>query len=382
MTAKIKPTSKTYTITPDLIHRSMQPLWSDEEGCWCSSDHWVYRLEYATMKLSKVFRLPRKSGTLIGILKDTLARSRIRQRWFPGVDISTLVELPNHDIVIIYDQVYWYSPQHHHSEAVPLNFQGEIPIAAPLRGGAAIHGKSHCVYFGEYLNGHDRAIRIFRIDVTRPVVETCWSFPREEIKHVHAIHYDRFRNRLWICTGDLDHESAFYYTDDEFGSVHRFAGDDQTWRAIAVLFDEKGMEWGMDAGKDAPAMAINKIYRYDFDSGLRTEKAIIYNPAYAACEMSDGTAIMQTTFEPGRKQDTPEAAALWHRDHQGHWGQIYATPYQFDPLGKQSRYGHLTIPMGCSPSKYLVFTPVNSKFMSRHLLKVSFNPEMLPPINS
>jgi hypothetical protein len=323
------------------------------------------------MKLRKVFRLPGKSDTLQGKIKDALARSRIRQRWFPGVDISTLVQLPNRDIVIIYDQVYWYSPQHHRSEAVALAFPGQTPIAAPLRGGAAVHGKSHCVYFGEYLNGHERAIRVFRIDLTRPVVEACWSFPRDEIKHIHAIHYDPFRNRLWICTGDLDHESAFYYSDDEFASVHRFAGGDQTWRAIAVLFDETGMEWGMDAGKDAPAEAINRIFRYDFASGLHTERAVIGNPAYAACEMSDGTAIMQTTYEPGRKQDTPEAAALWHRDQQGQWQQIFASPYRFDSRGKSGRYGFLLIPRGCIPAKCLVFTPANGEHMSRHLMALS-----------
>lgn len=375
MTAQIKPASKATTRAPTLVHRSMQPLWSDAESCWCSSDHWVYRLEYASMKLGKVFRLPRKSNSLIGKLKDALARSRIRQRWFPGVDISTLVQLPNRDIVIIYDQVYWYSPQHHHSEAIALPFIGQPPIAAPWRGGAAIHGKSHSVYFGEYLNGHDRDIRVFRIDVSRHVVETCWSFPREVIKHIHAIHFDPFRNRLWICTGDLDHESAFYYTDDEFGSVHRLAGGDQTWRAIAVLFDETGMEWGMDAGKDAPADAINRIFRYDFTSGLRTERAIIGNPAYAVCEMSDGTAIMQTTFEPGRKQDTPVAASLWHRDHHGHWRQIYESPYSVDPKCKIGRYGFLLIPRGCIPAEFLIFTPANSEHMSRHLMALSLTAE-------
>src|SRR5690606_8868361 len=111
-----------------------------------------------------------------------------------------------------------------------------------------VHPFSQRVYYGEYLNGHYRDIRVCRVDIETHKVETCWSFPRSETKHIHAIHYDRFRNRLWICTGDRDHESSFYYTDDEFATVHHFAGGDQSWRAIAMLFDETGMEWGMDAG--------------------------------------------------------------------------------------------------------------------------------------
>lgn len=357
-----------------LLHRAMQPLWSDTEGCWCSSDHWIYRFQYASQKLHKVFRLPRKSNTLVGKIKDLLARSRIRQLCLPGVEISTLVELSDGCVVVIYDQVYCYSPQRHQREATILPFIDNPSPAAPLRGGASVHEKSQRVYFGEYLNNHDRAIRILKIDTSAQRVETCWSFPRSEIKHIHAIHYDRFRNRLWICTGDKDHESAFYYTDDEFKTVHRFAGGDQSWRAIALLFDETGMEWGMDAGKDAPANAINRIYRYDFTTGQRTERAVIGNPAYAACDLSNGTAIIQTTFEPGRKQDTPEAAALWHRNQQGEWQEIYTSPYHLDPRSKIGRYGFLLIPRGCTPAKQLLFTPANSTRMNRHLLSLPLKP--------
>jgi len=243
---------------------ALQPVWSDETGCWCTSDHWVFRYDYGSSRLRKVFRLPRKSHNLAGRIKDAVARSWLRRRFAPGVGIDTLVQLAGGVLVAMYDQVYWYSPGQHCGEARALPFVGQPALASPLRGGAAVHDISQCVYFGEYLNGHLCDIRVARVDLTRQSVEVCWTFSRSDIKHVHAIHYDRFRNRLWICTGDLDHESVIWYTDDEFQSVHRFSGGDQTWRAIAMLFDETGMEWGMDAGKDAPADAINRLFRYDF----------------------------------------------------------------------------------------------------------------------
>lgn len=341
------------------LHFAMQPNWSDADGCWCTSDHWVFRYDYITQQLRKDFRLPRKSNTLLGRLKDFLARSWLRQHFFPVVGISNLVELPNRDIIIIYDQVFWYSPQHHDQFAVALPCAEKPAMAPPLRGGIAVHDKSNCSYFGEYLNGHDRPIRVFRIDVSRRMVEACWSFSRCEIKHIHAIHYDRFRNRLWICTGDLDHESAFYYTDDEFCSVHRFAGGDQSWRAIALLFDETGMEWGMDAGKDAPAEAINRIYRYDFQTGARTEQAVIGNPAYSALAFEDGTALMQTSFEPGRLQNTAEEMTLWFRDVDRYWHPCYSVPYQLGSIQGAGKYGHIFLPAGISPQGQALFTPFN-----------------------
>jgi len=350
---------------------ALQPVWSDEQGCWCTSDHWVFRYEYTTGRLRKVFRLPRKQHGLLGGVKDFLARSWLRRRFMPGVGVDTLVQLAAGDLVLVYDQVYLYSPTQHRAVAQALPFSGQPALASPLRGGTAVHGQSQHVYFGEYLNGHQRDIRVARVDVARQCVEVCWTFSRSDIKHVHAIHYDRFRNRLWVCTGDLDHESAFWYTDDEFQTVHRFAGGDQTWRAIAMLFDETSMEWGMDAGKDAPADALNRAYHLDFATGQRTERCVIGNPAYAACPMGHDAAILQTTFEPGRPQETPASATLWHRCGDGPWRECFEVPYQEQTHCWSGRYGAILIPGGRSPQNQLLMTPVNTARHNGRMLKLS-----------
>lgn len=351
----------------------MLPLWSDASHCWCVVDHWFYRLEYASGTLRKAFRIPRQGFGIVGYLKDVIARSWLRRKFRPGTPISTMVGLANGDLVVIFDRVYWYSPGVHKTRAEVIPSDIHPPMATPLRGGAVVHAGSQKIYYGEYLNGHDREIRVSRIDVATRQIDSCWSFSRREIKHIHAIHYDRFRNRLWICTGDQDHESAFYYTDDEFESVHRFAGGDQSWRAIALLFDETGMEWGMDAGKDAPADAINRIYRYEFASGLRTELAIIGNPAYAACEFTDGTAVMQTTFEPGRQQDTPEESTLWFRDRNRQWTPCFRARYAPRPRDNAGQYGSILLPSGIAPKGILPFTPINCSEGSYRMHHINWN---------
>lgn len=351
------------------IHSEMFAHWSDDQGCWCTHDHWIYRYDYATERLTKVFRIPAKSNALLDRFKDMLARSWPRRKWRPGSGIHHLVQLANKDVVVVHDRVYWYSPGHHGRFAEPLNSEVVLPLVTPLRGGMAVHGQSQHVYYGEYLNGHQRDIHVIRVDVASGRVYECWAFQRSEIKHIHAIHYDGFRNRLWICTGDLDHESNIYYTDDEFTTVHRFAGGDQSWRAIALLFDETGMEWGMDAGKDAPADAINRIYRYDFSTGQRSELAVIGNPAYAACEFTDGTAMIQTTFEPGRSQDTREEAALWLRGTDRQWRQCLGLPYAPTPRQRVGRYGSIKVPQGISPAGQVLCTPVNCQGGHHKLIK-------------
>jgi hypothetical protein len=346
------------------LRREMLVHWSDADSALCTLDHAVYRYTYETDRFEWLFRLPPKVDSWAGRCKDRLARSWLKQRWMPGPGISDLVQLANGDVVVIYDRIYWYSDRFAAPVAAVLACNALPALAPPLRGGIAVHGASQRVYFGEYLNGHDRYIRVFCIDVSANVVRECWRFSRQEIKHIHAIHYDKFRRRLWVCTGDLDHESNLYYTDDEFSTLHKFGGGDQSWRVIAMLFDEHGMEWGMDAGKDAPADAINRIYRHDFRSGQRSERMVIGNPAYAACDFSDGTAVMQTTFEPGRLQDTPEAAALWLRDRQGNWTRVLSLPYGAMNRPGVGRYGMIYLPRGQSPSGRLLFTPVNCQGMS------------------
>lgn len=342
------------------VHPEMLAHWSNASGCWCTHDHWAYWFTYETSSLRKVFRIPPKSSSVQGRVKDWLARSWLKRTLKPGPGIQAMVELPTRDVLVIYDQIYLYSPTRHGTCAEVLPVDIDPPVATPLRGGVAVHPRSQCAYYGEY-NDDPGGCRVARVDAARRKVEVCWSFARSEIRHIHAIHYDRFRDRLWICTGDRDHESSFYYTDDEFATVHRFAGGDQSWRGIAMLFDETGMEWGMDAGKDAPADAINLIYRYEFESARRTQLATIGNPAYAACEFTDGTAMMQTSFEPGRKQDTREEAALWFRGQDRQWRQCLGLPYAPKPRPGVSRYGFIMLPQGISPAGRVLGTPVNCR---------------------
>lgn len=354
------------------LGRAFVPLWTDASKCWCVRDHWFYRFDYASGKLSKVFRLPPSATSMAGRLKDAMARSSLRQWLQPRAGIHHLVELPSGEVFVLYDKIYRYTPAKGHGVAQVLDSRFEPGLAWPLRGGVAVHPVSGNMYFGEY-NDDPRGVRVIRVSPALDEAVVCWHFARTEVRHIHAIHHDPFRQRLWICTGDRDHESVIWYTDDEFQTVHRFAGGDQTWRAIAMLFDETGMEWGMDAGQDAPAQAINRIFRYDFSTGQRTERAVTGNPVYAACAFDDGSAVMQASFEPQRKQDTPAEAALWWRDRQGEWGPLFQLPFQEHKPCGVGRYGHLLLPIGRAPAGQLLCTPVNTAEHTLSLLLLQWD---------
>lgn len=357
--------------TATYLGRELLPHSSDASGCLVSRDHFIFRYRYLDGQLLPICRLPPAADGVLSQLKDVLARSPLRLRWFPGPGLEHVVSVDDTTTLIVYDKIYIHRADSDGAPAKAVAWRDSRPLYTPLRGGVAVHAISRKAYFGEYLNGRKLGVRIYRVDAIRGQVEVCWNFSGSEAKHVHSVHYDRYRNRLWVCTGDLDHESAIYYTDDEFVTLHKLGGGDQTWRAIALLFDEGGVEWGMDAGKDAPAEAINHIYRFDFSSGHRSVQATVGNPVYAACDFEDGTAVMATSFEPGRKQATPSEAALWRRGADRRWQKVFVLDFAPSHRKGIGEYAHLLLPKGVMPSGAAFFTPVNTQKHNCHFLKLS-----------
>jgi len=340
--------------------------WTDTDSALCVRDHWVYRYHYQSSTLTRVCRIPPQQPSLSGRLKDALARSALLQWLRPTAGLGHVHQTRRGDIVIIYDRIYLYRAGQSGVMAQAQASSLTPKAAAPLRGGIAEHGVSGKLYYGEYLNGHSRDIRVISFDPATQQQQVCWQFSRSEIKHVHAIHYDPYRNRLWLCSGDTDSESAIYYTDDEFATLHCLGRGSQLWRAIALWCDATGIEWGMDAGKDAPAEAMNQLYRMELDAGgaAAGEPVLLQqvgNPVYAALTGADGSVWLQTTYEPGRLQPTPEAASLWHRPAGGAWQQLLSLDYQHQPRRGVSKYGYLLLPKGTSPAGQLLYSPVNCR---------------------
>jgi len=332
--------------------------WSDKESCLCTQDLWLFRYFFRSEKLVKLCRLPRKNSGIRGLIIDFVARSWLKQKLKPTAGIGHVLQISADKILVIHDRVYLCEQK---KEKMTVRYiESQHHFARPLRNGLAVHPLSKKVYFGEYLNGHTRDIRIFSINTDTLALELCWQFSRSEIKHVHAIHYDQYRNRLWVLTGDTDKESAFYYTDDEFQSLHKFAGGSQQWRAIAMLISADSIEWGMDAGKDAAATDLNFLYSYTFSTSICTRLEKVGNPVYAATFFESCNAVIATTFEPGRKQPTIECAELWLQTNDKSWVSVLSLDYKKSHRSRVGNYAMIYLPYGELPTNTIVCTPVNT----------------------
>lgn len=342
-----------------IIKNKLMAHFSTPEYCLCSYDHFVVSYNYSTEKLSKVCKIPAHDQSYLGQIKDKIRRCALARYFSNSLGLGHVIQLASGTVIILYDKIYRYDPKSNTGIADCVFDLAATDIFLPLRNGIAIHPHSNKAYFGEYINGIKRAVRIICLSEDGKKSNVCYTFTEAEIKHVHGIYWDKYRNRLWITTGDSDTESHFYYTDDEFKSVHKFNGGDQTWRAVSLIATENHLFWGMDAGKDAPSDAINYIYRLNLTTGERVRLETIGNPAYHMVQTESGAMVMGVTFEPGRKQDTETKASIYYSKSGEQWQEVVSMPYQAKNLTGRSQYAYIFPPSGIIPDDKLLFTPIN-----------------------
>jgi hypothetical protein len=342
-----------------IIKNKLMAQFSTPEYCLCSTDHFVVSYNYITEKVTNVCKIPANDQSVLGQIKDKIRRSALARHFSNSLGLGHVIQLASGTIIIIYDKIYRYEPTNESGVATNVFDLSPDDIYPPLRNGIAVHPLSNNAYFGEYINGIKRPVRIIRLSEDGKKTEVCFTFKENEIKHVHGIYWDKYRNRLWVTTGDSDTESHFYYTDDEFATVHKYNGGDQTWRAVSLVATENHLMWGMDAGKDAPSDAINYIYRLDLTTGNRERIETIGNPAYHMVQTQSGAMVMAVTYEPGRKQDTETKANIYYSKTGEQWQNLLSMPYEAQHLTGRSQYAYAFPPSGIIPDDKLLFTPIN-----------------------
>ncbi|WP_448565149.1 hypothetical protein [Thalassotalea ganghwensis] len=339
------------------IKKHFYPHHSNSEYCLVVNDHYVYKYFYQSKSLKKYFRIPAGSNSLAGKLKDFIARHMIRY-FSSKMGLGHVIELPNKVVIVIYDKIYRFDPNTMQNFAEPVYSLKANSILPPLRNGIAVC-PSNNVYFAEYANVKGRDTRILAITNDGTQVSCAFTFSGKKIKHAHGIYWDKFRQRIWVTTGDSDTESNFYYTDDEFKTLQHFAGGDQTWRAVSLMFFENSIAWGMDAGKDAQEEDINYIYSLSLPSKKRTKVQRIDAPAYHAVSTASGYYYLGVNYEPGCKQKIAPQAAIWFTKDGISWQKLKSLSYQSSPSINGSKYAYIYLPSGIIPDDLCLYNATN-----------------------
>lgn len=110
-----------------------------------------------------------------------------------------------------------------------------------------LKGFNNGIYYGEYLSNDAKdEVSIYRYDEDKDVFLKVYTFEKGKINHIHQIVEDRYRNRIWIMTGDFKESAAIWYTDNNFKTVELFLGGKQAYRACKCFATEDGLIYATD----------------------------------------------------------------------------------------------------------------------------------------
>ena len=203
------------------------------------------------------------------------------------------------------------------------------------------------IYVAEYIsNPHRNAVRVFSSQDCKQF-EVAWTFEPGEIRHIHALIPDpENKNRIWVLTGDYDHESSIFYTDDAFESLHCLLSAGQMSRCTDLIIRQGVMYWGMDATQvDA------WILRVCLDNPKSLQKLYaLPGPAFYMAQNEAGAMYLGSTAEPGPAVKDNSGHIFGTRS-ESHWEELLRCQTDLVP-----QLGIFYFPRGILPENYLIFS--------------------------
>jgi hypothetical protein len=205
-------------------------------------------------------------------------------------------------------------------------------------------------YFGEYQTGNHKITRLYRSGDHGSSWNIRYEFPRTEIRHIHAVAYDPFRNLLWLATGDSDQESRILYSSDKGATFQVLGSGSQDWRAVSLQFTARAIFWGTDSpGQE------NQIFRWDWETGRKTKLLTVRNPFFYSTKDGMGNLFFSTAADQGgTKSGEDMFSEIWQRRP----GTSPLRLLQW-PKGDLKRHGTIMFAKGTPPQGWLAFTPIN-----------------------
>lgn len=169
------------------------------------------------------------------------------------------------------------------------------------------------IYYGDYLSNNDKEeVSIYRYDEDKATFLKVYTFEKGQINHIHQIVEDKYRNRVWIMTGDFKESAAIWYTDNNFKTVKLFLGGKQVYRLCKSFITEDGLIYATDT-----PLEDNTIRKIEINDTI-DEHIIDYidGSVIYGVEMKD-RYIISTTIEGKNYEDKLVKSLLTYKRDDG-----------------------------------------------------------------
>ncbi len=329
-------------------------------------DHFLFYDDKKSNLFTSVGHLDKIHPSIFGKIKNFVARQRATRLIRENFPLRNVVVLQSGTILVFYDYIYRSEDGGKTFEPV-FDFSKE-EINGPFRQGIAIDGEGN-IFFGEYQSEkRPHEISIIRGFDDGKHWEKFYTFPSGNIFHIHSIKYDRFRNLLWVCTGDRDGESNLMLLDRASKKVIPVGGGDQGWRIVSLMVTKDYLVWCSDNDQTG-----SFVYRFNPATKVRQKLFPIGKSSYYSTVLKDGTLVFSTAFEyraPFVKKANPDSTAdLWVSKDSLQWFKVASFPEADGIRVKGAERPQLIIPNSLnSDDDYLYFSPFMTKIHNNSLL--------------
>lgn len=197
------------------------------------------------------------------------------------------------------------------------------------------------LYIGEYGNPNGIGKRIL-MSKNDGVTWTCvHQFTPDEIRHIHALLWDKYEEKIWLFTGDFNPEPQVFKADKDFKSFERVGGGTQHWRACHAIFSEKYVDWMMDC----PLEEVHHV-RLDRATGQISVGQSFAGPVWFARQYGEWAyAASAQEIGPSHKD---EKMHIYRSKDMENWEEIGAFDYDGWPK-RYFRFGIITTARGKDP---------------------------------
>ena len=209
------------------------------------------------------------------------------------------------------------------------------------------------VLWGEYFDNLRRQeVHIYASEDGGLTWRVAYTFPKLSIRHVHNIVHDRWKNCLWILTGDHGRECRILRATLNFSSVEEILCGNQQARAVAAIITNKGLYFASDT-----PLEQNFIYFLDRADGLQRVAQLTASSIYAGRNRSG--MFFSTMVEPS-SVNLRRDATLFGSVHGERWNELAA--WEKDSWSEKFfQYGNAFLPDGDNHTDYLAVSTIAVK---------------------
>lgn len=209
------------------------------------------------------------------------------------------------------------------------------------------------VFWGEYFDNPGRdAVHVYGSEDRGASWKIVYSFPRNSVRHIHNIVYDRWKDCLWVLTGDIGEECRVLHASLDWKQLEVVLSGNQQARAVAAVVTKDGLYFASDT-------PLEQNYVYKLDREGKLERMAEVN-ASVLCGCAIGDAVFFTTMVEPSTVNVDRSVALYGSVRGSSWTRMQTWAKDSWSM-KFFQYGNAFLPTGNNSTDVLALTTIAVK---------------------